>query len=163
MRKVIISALAIAAFGATFVGTRTANAEGWVPSGWNPFPGTWPFSTSEGFAVSVLINTPTAPLATSSHNTTGPIYIPTSTHPNCGSNHNCPTTHWAVTLCSDNTFLSGPMQLAYSTQATYSTTFITTGFGAGYWTSSGGSITPDTGYCPSGTNMSAGGVFVYNY
>lgn len=176
MRKLVISALTVVAVGATFAGAKTARAtEGWVSSGWVGTGYYTGASIAGPFTINVEINEPTSQLATISTAVTGAVFNQQFTNKtgNCtgtANNYTCPTTHWAFTLCSDNTFITGPMGLDYRTSPNQPATISNTasfqgGFGAGRWTPSWGPVGETTGYCSDLTNASwvAGGVWMYSY
>ena len=170
MKKFVISALAVVALGATVVGAKTARAEAWVSSGWQYFPGHYTgVSIPNGFTTTVDINNATAPNATRSVSTTGRVTNSSFTNStgNCtgtAGHFTCPTTHWAFTLCSDNTFITGP--LALGAAGTVSNTHSPPSAPwAARWTSTWGPAGDVTGLCSdlTGAIMSAGGVWMYQY
>jgi hypothetical protein len=175
MRKFVISALAVVAMGATFAGAKTAHAtEHWVSTNWLP-PGFYPLvNVPGGFAANVDINDPAAVLATLSVSVTG-VQTNSQFTNNTGNctgtprNYTCPTSHWALTLCSDNTFITGPLALDYRTDLTQppavSFTGTTTGFAAGRWTFNWGPVGDPNGMCSDLTfaNWVAGGIWMYQY
>lgn len=171
MRKVVISALAVVALGATVVGAKTAHAEAWISSGWVPTGFYYPVTIAGGFTTDIHINDAQAVGSALSTSHTGLITNSSFTNNtgNCiNGGHSCPTTHWAFTLCNNNTFITAPVRMDYRTNLSQQPTYSWTGsadseFGAGYWTSTWGSITPNTGFCPSGTLWAAGGLWMYKY
>jgi hypothetical protein len=166
MKHVAISALAVAAFGATVVGTQTAEAAGWVGSAWNPIGTFSHLTTSEGFTAEFVVGSPSG--VTVSANTTGFVNVPGVSNPFCIGTE-CPTAHQAFSLCRDGSYLSGPIILAGTVGGAQneSLTSTTTGSGAGYWIAGSPGSPPtqltDTGFCPSSAPMIQGGVNVYNY
>jgi hypothetical protein len=175
MRKFVISALAVVAMGATFAGAKTARAtERWISSGWVG-PGFYPGVTIPGgFTTNVDINDPAAILSTLSVATTGVKTNSQFTNAtgNCSGtagHYTCPTTHWAFTLCSDNTFITGPIELDYRTNLTQQPTASWTGnnvdWGSGRWTFNWGPAGDTTGMCSdlTGAFWVAGGLWMYQY
>src|SRR5262249_7604207 len=111
------------------------------------------------------VSTPIAPSGvTVSAPDTGTVLVSGATSPACSSQE-CPTTHWAFTLCQNNTFLTGNVVYAYTSGGTANESFTSTnnGLGSGWWSGFWTSAGTDTGYCPSGSPMTAGGVWMYQY
>jgi hypothetical protein len=161
MKHIVVSALAVAAFGATVVGTQPAAAAGWVGSAWNPIGTNSHLTTSEGFTANFAVSTAYAPAnVTASANATTSLSVSVPNTQVCVGTW-CPTVHQAFSLCRDGHYLSGPIVLGYFPNQS-SFTSVTTGNGAGYWLG-GQAVTPDTGFCPSSAPMIQGGVNVWNY
>jgi hypothetical protein len=172
MKQVLMSLLAVAAFGATVAGTQTAEAEGWISTNWQPL-GTYSHlgdgNNYQGFSASYAVSTPIAPSGvTLSANNTGTIFVPGATNGVCSAGTGgryCPTTHWAFTLCANNDFITGNIVLGYSVGGTANESFTntTTAYGSGYWSGFWTSAGTDTGYCPSGLPIVKGGMWMYQY
>ncbi len=146
---------------------------GLVSSGWAPAGFYYPVTIAGGFTTDIHVNDAQAIGSSLSTSHTGLITNSSFTNNtgNCRGTgaHSCPTTHWAFTLCSDNTFITGPIELDYRTnlsqQPTYSWTGNTTGYDSGRWTPSWGPVGNITGMCSdlAGAAWVAGGIWMYKY
>jgi hypothetical protein len=168
MKRISISILTMAAFGAMAIGAHTAAAEGWISTGWQPL-GTFSHlgnggTQYEGFSASYAVSNPDAPPGvTVSGNNTGTIFVPGATNSFCQGTQQCPTLHWAFTLCKNNTFLTGSWAVAYSGSVQSSTSTTNGAPGSGYWNPGWSQAGTDTGYCPSSQPMTMGGMWMYQF
>ena len=172
MKKVAMSLLAVAAFGTTIVGTQTAEAEGWLGSGWYPVGQNHTMgggATLEGFIVAFSVGAPVVPAGTTvSANITGQVSVPGATNGVCvnsGGTKLCPTTHAAVTLCQNNDMIIGNWVLATSGPGgagNNSSTSNIFGLNAAYYLANGQQGI-DTGFCPASQSQVKGGAFLYQF
>jgi hypothetical protein len=169
MKQIIVSALGVAAFGATVLGARAAAATvcTWEGSGWKSV-GTWNnFSTTEGnFSADYAIDDPpvTPANVTVSANTTGQVTVGFDSCVGQGEAY-VPTCHQAFALCADETWLEGPVKCA-TVVGGVANESVTNSLDGGYWQNPGPTRLPDTtGYCPSGAGhqMVGGGVAVFEW
>jgi hypothetical protein len=174
MKKIVMSLLAITAFGMTATNSQTARAEGWIGSSWfgDGLSGTMGNgSNDEGFVANFYVDTGAgAPAGTTKAvSVSGTLFVPGATNSVCFpviGGANCPTTIWAFTLCQNGEFLTGNIVTAYLPGGV-SITSNATSNGSGIWRSnSDGSWTSqgtDTGFCPTNAPVSAGGMALYQF
>jgi hypothetical protein len=176
MKHIVMSVLAIAAFGVTVAGTKTAEADKIVSSNWQPLEtsGHVTTTTTAGSTVSITYNVGPFPPqipngVTRSGANTGGYHLGGTPSPaaqkDCVTTGNgawnCPTAHIALEDCSNGDFLTGDWVYDFGGGGT-SSTDATTGYGAGYWSGLWTPAGTDNGNCPNNQAI-AGGAWIYVY
>jgi hypothetical protein len=164
MRHLLISSLAVAAFGVTLMGATTADAgQGWVTSGWvDPNNNNFPVTTSRGFKAVMWTNWGSLGI-TLANNITGTKVVSGQSDNALCTAQQCDTSFWAWTECSDFSVITGNEANGAKPNSDWSATNDVGTYGAGYFYANGTAASSDPGVCPAGTNYLAGGLWVYDY
>jgi len=163
MRHLLISSLAVAAFGATLTGAATADAgQGWVTSDWIDPNNSFTVTTSRGFQAIMWTNWGNLGI-TLANNVTGTEVVRGQSDNAFCTAQQCDTSFWAWTECSDFSVITGNEANGPKPNSDWSATNDVNTPWSAYYYANGTAASSDPGVCPAGTNYLAGGLWVFDY